>query len=796
MSRPTYGDDCPVAVRMLLIRAACWSVLLLLMIFFAVPHAWGAYASAPVVSDNGNGTHTITAQGGFDYCQVAGSDCGTLFLRFKPPPPYPQSWFLAGSNNGCGTADLAVTRNNYHGTTIYQAYVRSCFLYYYGPQVSFAVDLTPKSCLVEEPDPTGAVSKQFDVVGSAVFARQAGANQGYLKAYIEKEDGTYATLQKLCPDVNCTFRYSDLAGRLCSRTPRCEPYSVYFVAWPLNYTNLQVQSPIVQFTVMPDETPEPDPDGGPTTDGQEGPEGTCETGELGSFADERTRILHEDMPIPGTDIGLHYASNRVSGTGHHHVFTVPVSGEDPPCCQLISEVEVSGKSMGEILPVLPHQTSEVTWDGLDGSGAPVHGPVTATVRVGYDYSLSQSAVEWKQTEVPLYIPRPVGGLPKGWTISIHHHLDPADPLTLYKGDGTRVTNPGPIDPAILAWLGGAYAFAEDNGLLHVFSSTGRHERTVDLAAGATLSTLGYDGEGRLVSITDRFGAATVLQRDPAGVLTGILSPDGIQTALTVDANGHLSQVTLADNSAYAYEYSPTGLLTLKTDPAGNEFDHVYDSDGKLTDVTDEEGGHWQFARAAGEEGTVVYQTVTGEGNTTSYVDHVDDLGQYTSVISSPTGAQTLYSRSSDGLAVNKTLPCGMDLTFEYAADPEYGYKSVTEMHESTPAPLERVTLRQRSYEDTNQDDVPDLITETVTVNGKATTSVDNTLQGQEVTTSPEGRTVSANLRPGDTVDLQPADPGPLRYRLRVRCPWKTDLGYGEYPAEHIRLQYPGLPRSP
>ena len=129
------------------------------------------------------------------------------------------------------------------------------------------------------------------------------------------------------------------------------------------------------------------------------------------------------------------------------------------------------------------------------------------------------------------------------------------------------------------------------------------------------------------------------------------------------------------------------------------------------------------------------------------MDHVDDLGQYTSVISSPTGAQTLYSRSSDGLAVNKTLPCGMDLTFEYAADPEYGYKSVTEMHESTPAPLERVTLRQRSYEDTNQDDVPDLITETATVNGKATTSVDNTLQGQEVTTSPEGRTVTAIYNP-------------------------------------------------
>ena len=94
------------------------------------------------------------------------------------------------------------------------------------------------------------------------------------------------------------------------------------------------------------------------------------------------------------------------------------------------------------------------------------------------------------------------------------------------------------------------------------------------------------------------------------------------------------------------------------------------------------------------------------------------------------------------MEVTKSLPCGMDLAFHYATDSEFGYKYVTEMHESTPAPLESVTLRGRIYEDTNQDDVPDLITETVTVNSDATTSVDNTLQGQEVITSPEGRTVT------------------------------------------------------
>jgi RHS repeat-associated protein len=316
-----------------------------------------------------------------------------------------------------------------------------------------------------------------------------------------------------------------------------------------------------------------------------------------------------------------------------------------------------------------------------------------------------------------------------------------------------------MDPAILASLGGDIAFAEDNGLLHLFSSTGRHERTVDQATGTTLFTFGYDGADRLVSVTDRFGAATIIQRDLDGTPTGIVSPNGLQTGLTSDANGYLIQVTLPGGAPFAYQYDPAGLLTRETDPKGNVFGHEYDETGRLIEATDEEGGQWHFSKEAGEEGTVVYELSTGEGNATSYVDHLDASGQHTSVISSPTGAQTLFSRSADGLAVNKTLPCGMDLGFEYATDSEYGYKYVTEMHETTPAPLERVTLRQRTYEDTNQDDVPDLITETVTVNGKATTSVDSTLQGQRVTTSPEVRTVTEAYNPATLLTSSVQIPG-------------------------------------
>ncbi len=51
--------------------------------------------------------------------------------------------------------------------------------------------------------------------------------------------------------------------------------------------------------------------------------------------------------------------------------------------------------------------------------------------------------------------------------------------------------------------GGEYVtFADENGLNHVMSASGRHERTLDQNTGVVLREFGYDAEGRLVSITD------------------------------------------------------------------------------------------------------------------------------------------------------------------------------------------------------------------------------------------------------------------------------------------------------
>jgi len=307
--------------------------------------------------------------------------------------------------------------------------------------------------------------------------------------------------------------------------------------------------------------------------------------------------------------------------------------------------------------------------------------------------------------------------------------------------------------------GGDIPFADENGLGYIMASSGRHKQTIDLDTGLLLYEFGYDDNKNLVSVTDRFGNQTVITRDGNGVPRSIISPDAITTTLTIDGNNHLTGITYPDGASYGFEYTTDGLMTAKIEPEGNRFEHTFSAAGRLTAALDEEGGHWQYARETYPNGDIQTEVLTAEGDLTTYLDHTYSTGAYTSTITDPTGAQTTYARSADGLAVNKNLPCGMKLAFKYGVDPLYKYQIVTGMWEDTPSALERVTLMNKTYEDTNSDQVPDRITETVTVNSKATALVINTLAATKVLTSPLGRTVTTYYDPNTLLTSKLTIPG-------------------------------------
>ena len=302
-------------------------------------------------------------------------------------------------------------------------------------------------------------------------------------------------------------------------------------------------------------------------------------------------------------------------------------------------------------------------------------------------------------------------------------------------------------------------FAEDNGLGYIMSGTGLHKNTIDRDTGGVLREFSYDENNNLSTIIDQFNNLITIQRDANGVPTAIISHDNITTTLSIDPNNHLTRVTYPDGSHFDFEYTPAGLMTAEIEPEGNRFDHSFSSLGRLTDVFDEQGGHWNYTRTAYENGEFITEITSGEGNVTSFRDRTDLTGAYTSTIVDPTGAETLFSQSADGLAVDKSLPCGMELGYAYDVDSEYQFKYLKDMTEKSPGGLERATVIEKSYEDADLNGFTDLITESVAVNDKATTIVHNTLAAQKTITSPEGRTVTSSYDPNTLLTQSISIPG-------------------------------------
>ena len=287
---------------------------------------------------------------------------------------------------------------------------------------------------------------------------------------------------------------------------------------------------------------------------------------------------------------------------------------------------------------------------------------------------------------------------------------------------------------------GETAFTDVNGLGYIMDSTGLHKSTIDLSTGNTLLTFGYNQEKQLISITDRFGNQTTIQRDTSGIPFSITSPDGIMTGLTVDGNNHLTQVIYPDsNFSFTYDPGGGGLMTDEYDRNSIHFEHIYNGSGKVTDINDPEGGTWDYLRTVDSDGTITTTVLTGEGNLTTYVDRTDPTGAFTSVKTGPDGSISTISRASDGITETNELSCGMTLDMKYDLDSEYTYKYLKDITRTSPAGLAQTTTNSRTYTDTNADNIPDLITDTVTVNGKSWTSADNTLNGMITNTSPLSR---------------------------------------------------------
>jgi sugar lactone lactonase YvrE len=196
------------------------------------------------------------------------------------------------------------------------------------------------------------------------------------------------------------------------------------------------------------------------------PQGDATVSQAEGQATVDQQALHEDIPIPGTDITLHYASNRVQG--YQTLIHVPVSGDTVPVGlnRIEVRVEVAGRSIEQVLDPLPNQAADIEWDGLDHLGRQAQGPLFAHVKIGFVYDgvylgaegdfhrsfaqtgnetptgilTRQEVIYWKNDKIQVLSAKGTNTVADGWTLSVHHKLHPVDPTSLFKGDGTIIRN--------------------------------------------------------------------------------------------------------------------------------------------------------------------------------------------------------------------------------------------------------------------------------------------------------------------------------------------------------------------
>ena len=224
--------------------------------------------------------------------------------------------------------------------------------------------------------------------------------------------------------------------------------------------------------------------------------------------------------------------------------------------------------------------------------------------------------------------------------------------------------------------------------LHVFDQTGRHLATRDALAGSTLYTLQYDGQGRVVSMTDALNNVTTVERDAVGHPTALISPDGLRTEFTLNSRAQLETVTTPAGHVTEFNYDSDGLMVSMTNARGHQWQYEYDDDGRLIADDFPDGGGWTITRRGGGAWWETDFT-TRLGRTTTYGMQKLADGSQIRTVTRPDGAQSQVWIGPTGDEVT-TLFDGTEVTTVKTPDRRFGVQVLRDAATTvkTPSGLE------------------------------------------------------------------------------------------------------------
>ncbi len=282
-------------------------------------------------------------------------------------------------------------------------------------------------------------------------------------------------------------------------------------------------------------------------------------------------------------------------------------------------------------------------------------------------------------------------------------------------------------------------------LVYVFSSAGRHLRTLDALTGAVRLQLAYDAHG-IASIDDGDGNLTTIERDVNGAPTALVA-HGFRTTFGIDARGYLATITDPAGAPTSLVSGTTGLLTQMTDRRGGVHKLAYDPLGRLARDEDPAGRVQTLTRATTFDGTTI-TLATSLGHTTTYLLERLANGAEHLVTTDSTGAITEGVRGTDG-SLTVTASDGSIDVLVPGPDPRFGMYSpiLASYSHTTPggSTLAMTATRTATFNTTgNPLDLATLV-DTQTVNGHTWTRTYTGATRTIVLASPAGRLTSATL---------------------------------------------------
>lgn len=277
--------------------------------------------------------------------------------------------------------------------------------------------------------------------------------------------------------------------------------------------------------------------------------------------------------------------------------------------------------------------------------------------------------------------------------------------------------------------------------LYEFDLSGRHQRTLDSATGATRLQFVYDDEGRLAQLVDAFGNVTRIERGSDGTEVSVVAPFGQRTKLEISTGGYLASITNPNHERVRFEYGSGGLLLTKRDALDQPYTYRYSSLGRLVSVTDPAGGGRLLERALLGDGYEVRSTTAG-GRTTSYRFGSRPDGTRIRSVGDAAGRIATSVTASSG-ASTQIAASGVLTTVVEAPDPRFSMSSplVKSVSTQLPSGLRSVTTFNRSVSLASPTDplsVQRLSDEWI-VNGRTYRRTFDTLEGRVELESPAGR---------------------------------------------------------